>query len=212
EKPALLEDLNAITAAMDEGAMTEYIAILTQIQSLLDSGMSEAEVQAMFPEINFSTALEQIASIQAFLNNREVELPGLTAMFGDALPEEVLTIATDLDMTGAQARWAEFAANPGVITTDAVIAAYTEAENVEKLQPQVDAFIAKYGAAGDFDAEARPQPAQRRPGFLQHHLLRGMRRHIRLQGVAFQRQVSTGGLAMQQEIRWRSALRHTAFR
>ena len=144
EKPALLEDLNAITAAMDEGAMTEYIAILTQIQSLLDSGMSEAEVQAMFPEIDFSTALEQIASIQAFLNNREVELPGLTAMFGDALPEEVLTIATDLDMTGAQARWAEFAANPGAITTDAVIAAYTEAENVEKLQPQVDAFIAKY--------------------------------------------------------------------
>lgn len=144
EKPALLEDLNAITAAMDEGAMTEYIAILTQIQSLLDSGMSEAEVQAMFPEIDFSTALEQIASIQAFLNNREVELPGLTAMFGDALPEEVLTIATDLDMTGAQARWAEFSANPGAITTDAVIAAYTEAENVEKLQPQVDAFIAKY--------------------------------------------------------------------
>lgn len=74
EKPALLEDLNAITAAMDEGAMTEYIAILTQIQSLLDSGMSEAEVQAMFPEIDFSTALEQIASIQAFLNNSEVEL------------------------------------------------------------------------------------------------------------------------------------------
>ena len=106
--------------------------------------MSEAEVQAMFPEIDFSTALEQIASIQAFLNNREVELPGLTAMFGDALPEEVLTIATDLDMTGAQARWAEFAANPGAITTDAVITAYTEAENVEKLQPQVDAFIAKY--------------------------------------------------------------------
>ena len=97
--------------------MTEYIAILTQIQSLLDSGMSEAEVQAMFPEIDFSTALEQIASIQAFLNNREVELPGLTEMFGDALPEEVLTIATDLDMTGAQERWAEFAENPGAITS-----------------------------------------------------------------------------------------------
>ena len=144
EKPALLEDLNAITAAMDEGAMTEYIAILTQLQSLLDSGMTEAEVQAMFPEIDFTSALEQIASIQTFLNNREVELPGLTAMFGDALPEEVLTIATDLDMTGAQVRWAEFAANPGAITTDAVIAAYSEAENVQKLQPQVDAFIARY--------------------------------------------------------------------
>ena len=51
-------------------------------------------------------------------------------------------LTADLDMTGAQARWAEFAANPGAIMTDAVIAAYSEAENVEKLQPQVDAFIA----------------------------------------------------------------------
>ena len=36
EKPALLEDLSAIAAAMDEVAMTEYLAMLTQIQSLLD--------------------------------------------------------------------------------------------------------------------------------------------------------------------------------
>ena len=144
DKPALLEDLNALTAGMDEAALTEYIAMLTQIQSLLDSGMSESEVQALFPEIDFSTALEQIAAIQTFLNDRDIELPGLTAMFGEALPEELLTIATDLDMTGAQARWDEFAANPGAITTDAVIAQYTEDQNTIKVQPQVDAFIAKY--------------------------------------------------------------------
>ncbi|MBQ7887120.1 MAG: phage tail tape measure protein [Clostridia bacterium] len=144
EKPALLEDLNELTAQMDEGAITEYIAMLTQIQSLLDSGMSEAEVQAMFPEIDFSTALEQIASIQAFLNNRELELPGLTAMFGDALPEEVLKIATDLDMTGVQTRWAEFAADPGAITTEAVISEYKEDQATIMAQPKVDAFIAKY--------------------------------------------------------------------
>ena len=144
EKPALLEDLNAITAAMDEGAMTEYIAMLTQIQSLLDQGMTEDEIQAMFPEIDFTTALEQIASIQAFLNNRELELPGLTEMFGEALPEEVLTIATDLDMTGAQERWDAFAADPGAITTDAIIAQLKEDENTKRVQPQVDAFIAKY--------------------------------------------------------------------
>ena len=42
-------------------------------------------------------------------------------MFGEALPEEVLKIATDLDMTGAQARWDEFARTPGAITTEAVI-------------------------------------------------------------------------------------------
>ena len=40
KSPALLEDLNEITAAMDEGAVTEYIALLTQVQSLLDSGMT----------------------------------------------------------------------------------------------------------------------------------------------------------------------------
>ncbi|MFR6102048.1 MAG: phage tail tape measure protein [Christensenellales bacterium] len=144
EKPALLEDLNAIAAAMDEGAMTEYLAMLTQIQSLLDSGLSESEIQAMFPEIDFTTALEQIAAIQTFLNNREVELPGLAEMFGDALPEEVLTIATDLDMTGAQERWDTFAADPGAITTDAIIAELREDENTKRVQPQVEAFIAKY--------------------------------------------------------------------
>ena len=133
EKPALLEDLSAIAAAMDEGAMTEYLAMLTQIQSLLDSGLSESEIQAMFPEIDFTTALEQIAAIQTFLNNREVELPGLAEMFGDALPEEVLTIATDLDMTGAQERWDAFAADPGAITTDAIIAELREDERGEML-------------------------------------------------------------------------------
>ena len=144
EKPALLEDLSAIAAAMDEGAMTEYLAMITQIQSLLDSGLSESEIQAMFPEIDFTTALEQIAAIQTFLNNREVELPGLAEMFGDALPEEVLTIATDLDMTGAQERWDTFAADPGAITTDAIIAELREDENTKRVQPQVEAFIAKY--------------------------------------------------------------------
>jgi len=144
EKSALLEDLSAIAAAMDEGAMTEYLAMLTQIQSLLDSGLSESEIQAMFPEIDFTTALEQIAAIQTFLNNREVELPGLAEMFGDALPEEVLTIATDLDMTGAQERWDTFAADPGAITTDAIIAELREDENTKRIQPQVEAFIAKY--------------------------------------------------------------------
>ena len=144
EKPALLEDLSAIAAAMDEGAMTEYLAMLTQIQSLLDSGLSESEIQAMFPEIDFTTALEQIAAIQTFLSNREVELPGLAEMFGDALPEEVLTIATDLDMTGAQERWDAFAADPGAITTDAIIAELREDENTKRVQPQVEAFIAKY--------------------------------------------------------------------
>ena len=65
-------------------------------------------------------------------------------MFGEAVGEEVLKITTDLDMTGAQARWDEWASNPGAITTEAVIQGYTEAENATKQQPLVDAFVAKY--------------------------------------------------------------------
>lgn len=144
EKPGILTQMEALTSEMDEGTLAEYYGLLTQIQSLLDSGMTEAEVQALFPEIDFSSALEQLASIQTFLSTRQNVLPGLASMFGEALPEEVLTIATDLDLTGAQARWAEFAANPGAITTDAVIQSYTEAENAAKQQPTVDAFVAKY--------------------------------------------------------------------
>ena len=111
EKPALLADLQALSSSMDEGALAEYLSLMTQIQSLLDSGMSETEVQALFPDIDFSTQLDQFAGIVSYLDLIKTDLPGLYSMFGEALPEEVLKIATDLDMTGAQARWDEFAAN-----------------------------------------------------------------------------------------------------
>ena len=146
EKKSFLPQLNQLTASMDEGALTEYVALLTQIQFLLDSGMSESEVQAMFPDIDFSSALEQLAAIQTYLNQNkwDTNLTSLNEMFGEAVGEEVLKITTDLDMTGAQARWDEWASNPGAITTDAVIQGYTEAENATKQQPLVDAFVAKY--------------------------------------------------------------------
>ena len=139
EKPQILEELNEITSTMDEGAVTEYIALLMQVQSLLDSGMSEEEVQSLFPELDFSGAMDQIAAIKTFLSNNDNLLPGLNDMFSEAIPEEVLTIATDLDMTGAQTRWAEFAANPGAITTEAIVTGFTQQEGVEppKLETQV---------------------------------------------------------------------------
>ena len=101
EKKSFLPQLNQLTSSMDEGALTEYVALLTQIQSLLDSGMSESEVQAMFPDIDFSSALEQLAAIQTYLNQNkwDTNLTSLNEMFGEAVGEEVLKITTDLDMT-----------------------------------------------------------------------------------------------------------------
>ena len=140
EKPALLADLQALSAGMDEGALTEYLSLMTQIQSLLDSGMSEAEVHALFPNIDFSSQLDQFAGIVSYLDLIKTDLPGLYSMFGEALPEEVLKIATDLDMSGAQARWDEFAQNPGAITTEAIITGLSTGDQ----QVNVDAFISSY--------------------------------------------------------------------
>lgn len=139
-----LEDMNKLTAGLDEGKVAEYLGLLTQIQSLLDSGMSEAEVSALFPDIDVSTQLDQVAALTQFVSDHKTALSGLSSIFTDALPEEVLKIATDLDMTGAQARWTEFASNPGAITTQAVIDGYTQSETAMMIQPKLTAFIEKY--------------------------------------------------------------------
>ena len=154
EKPAILQDLADLSAEMDEGALTEYLGLLTQIQSLLDSGMSESEIQAMFPDIDVSGLMDQFAGVADYIDLIKTDLPGLYSMFNESLPEEVLKIATDLDMTGAQARWNEFAANPGAITTEAIITGYANSEDSEAQQPKIEAFITKYTVTDETDATA----------------------------------------------------------
>ena len=154
EKPAILQDLADLSSEMDEGALTEYLGLLTQIQSLMDSGMSEEEVQSMFPEIDVSGLMDQFAGVADYIDLIKTDLPGLYSMFNESLPEEVLKIATDLDMTGAQARWNAFAANPGAITTEAIISGYTEAEAAAAQQPKIEAFITKYTVTDETDATA----------------------------------------------------------
>ena len=154
EKPAILQDLADLSAEMDEGALAEYLGLLTQIQSLLDSGMSESEIQAMFPDIDVSGLMDQFAGVADYIDLIKTDLPGLYSMFNQSLPEEVLKIATDLDMTGAQARWNEFAANPGAITTEAIITGYANSEDSEAQQPKIEAFITKYTVTDETDATA----------------------------------------------------------
>ncbi len=144
EKPALLTGLQELTANMDEGSLTEYLSLMTQIQSLMDSGLTETEIANLFPEIDFTAQMDQFAGIADYIGLIKEDLPGLYGMFNESLPEEALKIATDLDMTGAQARWDAFAADPGAITTEAIISGYTESEAATAQQPKVEAFITKY--------------------------------------------------------------------
>ena len=58
--------------------------------------MSQSDVQKMFPEVDFSTALDQLASIQLFLSTHKWDsnFDSIGSMFGEALPEEMITLTT----------------------------------------------------------------------------------------------------------------------
>ena len=146
EKNAALAKINKLTQGMDESSLVEYMGVLTQIQSLLDSGMSEEDINDLFPDIDVSSAIEQLAIIQEYLSshNWDTNLTSLNEMFGTALGDEMLTLTVDLNMDGAKARWEQWAQNPGEITTDAVVYSYMTAENAMIQQPAVNALIDKY--------------------------------------------------------------------
>lgn len=42
--------------------------MLTQIQALLDSGMTQEQVSALFPEIDFTTQIDQMAALSQFVD------------------------------------------------------------------------------------------------------------------------------------------------
>ena len=126
-------DLNDFIAGLDESSIAEFYGLVTQIQSLRDQGLSYDEISSLTGvDVSFlETAYTQLEQINTLLQgmNTDKNLDPLRTMFGDALSEEVLKIATDLDMTGAKEAWAAFAADPGAdVFTDAIIEGYKEKE------------------------------------------------------------------------------------
>ncbi|MEA5016943.1 MAG: phage tail tape measure protein [Candidatus Limiplasma sp.] len=154
-----LEDMNKLTSSMDEGALVDYLGILTQIQALMDSGMSREEVQKLFPDIDVSGQMEEIAALTQFVKDHKGTLEGLHGIFTGAVPEEVLKITTDLDMSGAQTRWDQFASDPGAITTQAVVDRYVEADTVKQLECRVTAFVEEYTEIPEGAGKASLTPA-----------------------------------------------------
>lgn len=146
----ILTELNTLTQGMDEGALTEYLTMLTQISSLASSGLSAEEIQTLFPDVDFTNVdemLEKFAAIGQFLNQFKdvTEIAPLNEMVNGAVSEEVLKIATDLNLDGAKAAWSAFAADPGAaITTDAYVSMWELSEEAKAKKAEIDARIASY--------------------------------------------------------------------
>lgn len=146
----ILTELNTLTQGMDEGALTEYLTMLTQISSLASSGLSAEEIQTLFPDVDFTNVdemLEKFAAIGQYLNQFKgaKEIAPLNEMVNGAVSEEVLQIATDLNLDGAKAAWTAFAADPGAaITTDAYVSMWELSEEAKAKKAEIDARIASY--------------------------------------------------------------------
>ncbi|MCR4577643.1 MAG: phage tail tape measure protein, partial [Clostridiales bacterium] len=126
-------DLNDFIAGLNEDSITEFYGLVTQIQSLRDQGLGYDEISTLTGvDISFlESAYAQLEQINTLLTGMGTDknLEPLRSMFGDAISEEVLKIATDLDMEGAKKAWTEFAADPGAdVFTDAIVEAYREKE------------------------------------------------------------------------------------
>ena len=155
----ILGQLDALTKEMDEGALTEYMTMLSQVSSqvalLKSSGMSDEEIQALYPDIpldQLESMLNLYAEIGAYLNDFKnlEEIKSLNEMFNGAVSEEVLKIATDLNLDGAKAAWEAFAAAPGAsITTDAQVTNWELDDTAKAQRAKVEADISKY-----FDTDA----------------------------------------------------------
>lgn len=146
----ILTELNTLTQGMDEGALTEYLTMLTQISSLASAGLSTEEIQTLFPDVDFTNVdamLERYAAIGQYLNQFKdvAEIAPLNEMYNGAVSEEVLKIATDLNLDGAKAAWSAFAADPGAaITTDAYVSMWELSEEAKAKKAEIDAKIASY--------------------------------------------------------------------
>lgn len=143
QNPEILEQMNALVGELNEDDLISYLGLLQQVQTLLDGGMSEGEVTGIFGE-DITSGLDQLAALADFAKERSGELSGLSEILNDLVPEEMQKITIDLDMTAAEERWAEFAENPGAITTDAIIQGYADGEGISVPDVIVNGLVASY--------------------------------------------------------------------
>ena len=128
-----INQINDVFSRMSEGELVELISLTEQINSLKDAGLSAQTIGEMLGldegQMQMLEKVNQLlADVQTQLDIHDTTeaLDPLRDMFGGQLSEEVIKIATDLDLTGAKDRWAEFAEDPGaIVQTDAEVTSVT---------------------------------------------------------------------------------------
>lgn len=127
EKAGILEQMNQLTEGMDEGKLTEYLALISQIKEAAgEGGLTPEETAAMFPEVPIESILGNYATIGEFLSAHKGELVPLDDMFNGAIPEEIKKITAELDMTTVEAQWTAFSSDPGAITAPVTLTGLPE--------------------------------------------------------------------------------------
>lgn len=97
------------------------------------------------PDEVFYHLFRQVVLHHADVGKDVTEIAHLNEMFNGAVSEEVLKIATDLNLDGAKAAWTAFAADPGAaITTDAYVSMWALSEEAKAKKAEIDAKIASY--------------------------------------------------------------------
>lgn len=133
---------------LNEDEITEVYSILSQIQELVNTGIPLAEVlDGTGIDIEqYKTMWAQLEGIGETLAGLDTDenIGKLKGIFGD-LSQEVITMATALNLEGAKADWAAFAEDPGAdVFTDAFVQKYEDAPGVTCPPAAIDAFIKAY--------------------------------------------------------------------
>lgn len=124
----IIGQMNEAFAGMDEGAIVSYISLLAQIQDVANSG---GDPNAILPDA--TETLEQLGGIKDFVADVESQLPGLAALFSEALPQEVQRIMVELDRTVADEQWAQFKEDTSAITTAVTIDRIVNSETTPEI-------------------------------------------------------------------------------
>ena len=123
DRAGALTNLKEFSDGLDEGELTNYLGILTQIQTAT-SGMTPEEASKLFPTIDTTAMMGDLAGVMTYLQGMPTELAGLSEMFTEAIPKEMIQVGVELDDTEFQKKWEEIEKDTSKVDTTVALVGY----------------------------------------------------------------------------------------